>query len=142
MFSARHPELQTLAMRPGRRRMVEALLAAGPEGLFATDLAGAYYDGGPQPEQGLRSIGTQIQRLRSQVEPLGYILTGKRLHGAGPFRFVLASADAPEPEPEPETLPPSRPTPAETLGIRAVSVMSGGARVSLARCAWLEGAAA
>lgn len=131
-----------LVIRPGRRRMVEALLAAGSDGLFASDLAGAYYDGGPQPAQGLRSIGTQIQRLRSQVEPLGYVLTGKRLHGAGPFRFVLASADAPEPEPEPEVLPPVRLTPAETLGIRSTTRTVGGARVSLARCAWLEGAAA
>ncbi len=140
MFSARHPELQTLAMRPGRRRMLEALLAAGPRGLLMSELAGAYYEGGPQPKAGMGSIGTQIQRLRSQVEPLGYVLTGKRLHGAGPGRFVLALADAPEPEPE--VLPPVRLTPAETLGIRSTTRTVGGARVSLARCAWLEGAAA
>ncbi len=129
-------ELRALPMMAGRARMVDVLVAAGDAGVTMDDLVNAYYADGPKPLVPKKSAACQVQRLRSQAESVGLILTSNPYGGGRASMFKLI---APAPVAKPATVVQG-PPPAERLfGIRATVGWGG---VSVARSAFLEGARA
>ena len=95
------PTLKTfddLPMRPARRRMLGTLISAGSRGVTSEALCRAFYDDGPVPQAGLASARCQIQRLRSQLTPIGFGVAnigGLGGRGGASGVFVLMAESAP-----------------------------------------------
>ena len=132
-------DLAALPMRPGRRRMLDALWAAGPDGVSMADLAEVYYGDEPRPARTMNSAACQVQRLRDLLAPLGWTLNSVGRGKAHAGRFVLARREVVAPAAVPVERPVNL---AASFGIEVVTRTVGGSVISLPRSAFQERATA
>ena len=93
-----------LPMRPARRRMLGILISAGARGVTSEALCRAFYDDGPVPQAGWASARCQIQRLRSQLTPIGFGIANIGGGGGQAGVFVLKADGVPIGAPAPAAM--------------------------------------